>query len=38
MENQQNEKDLGNKGLLIMAIILIAVFAAAKVLWGMFVG
>lgn len=37
MENQEEENNYGNKGLIIIAVILIAVFAAAKLLWDMFV-
>lgn len=37
MENQTEDNGYGNKGLLIMGIILIAAFVAAKVMWDFFV-
>jgi hypothetical protein len=36
MENQTEDNGYGNKGLLIMAVILTVVFIAAKLLWDMF--
>lgn len=37
MENSDEEKDYGNKGLIIMAVIMVVAFITAKLLWDMFI-
>lgn len=36
MESTGNEKDYGNKGLILMGVILILTFVMAKLVWDMF--